>query len=334
MGVIDFIGDLVMAVLTGVGNALVAFTGVCMGFFGRVYGLINGFFWSHGIPVNWFLIKIILVVVGFFVAVSYIRWRLGYGRDSEKDKKAREKADKGDEKDLFSLSERIEMLPIPGAEAIASFVGLYKVILYVMFYPCAFITGLFWAISGHGSNMAFFTGMLSGDMAHTFSNYLQWYEAPKYICAIVIVKLTMKAVGCIGRRDFKGFLRTAFLTLSVAMLGSLVGLFYINMQIASRGNFILTVLSLIPSLVVYLTYPYTALALIMPLILISMPVVLLIMQPFIMFSRAALEGVAKGELHQMQTEAFVKGDMLTHRALEQAGQGKLGLLLFLDVLNM
>lgn len=334
MGVIDFIGDLVMAVLTGVGNAFIAFTDVCMGFLGRVYGLINLFFWSHGIPVNWLLIKIILVAAGVFVAVSKIRWSLGYGKKGAGEQKKRDKASKQTEKELFSLAERIEMLRIPGAKAIASFIGLYKVILYVMYYPCAFITGLFWAISGHGSDMAFFNGMLSGEMGHTFSNYLQWYEAPKYICAIVIVKLVMKAVGCIGRRDFKGLLQTAYLTLAVALLGSLVGTFYVNIQVASRGSFILTILSLIPSFAVYLTYPYTMLALIMPLILISMPVVLLILQPIAMFSAAGVAGLGKGELHRMETEAFVKGDMLTHRALEQAGQGKLGLLLFLDILKM
>lgn len=297
-----------------IAGALLWFTNLCMHWFGWAVGRIP----FHG-PI-----MAVLLVAGFIMVIKKIC-------DLED---GREDGVKALDGQLFGIADRIEMLPIPGAEGIASFVGLYNILLYLMYYPCAFIVGLFWAVSGHGASIAFFTGMISKDMPYTFFNYPLWDEAPKYLCAVVVVKLAMKTVGAICRRDFKGLLRTGFLTLDAALLGSLVGMLYIWMQVASEGNFILTVLFLIPSFAVYIIYPYIMLALIMPLILITLPVIGLILLPIAMFAGGAAAGLGEGALHQAKTDSFVKGDILTYKALDRAEQGKFGLLIFVDILNM
>jgi len=271
-------------------------------------------------------VLIVLGVVLFIWSAARVIGEIDDDEDDEEKSVGRKRKKK---KDPDRFVDIIESLPLPGAEHLAGFTLLYKYIMIAMYYPCALVVGMFCAVSGQGQ-LGYFDAIVNGEMAYNFGNFLLWDGAAKYLWAFVLVKGAMRVVSCLLRLDFLRLLRTVTLTLDVFLLGTAVGHFYLFLKEASSDSFLLGLVFLVVGFLLYIIYPLILIAFIAPITAFVAPVLVLVVIPFGMI----FGGFAAGNWGAAKSSAFARGDSFTYEAMDRAEQGKIGMLLFLDVLGL
>jgi len=322
--IFDFICEKILLFFVAVTDFLVRIANQIMRGLGWLYGVIRAE------EIVFFIVIGAIVLLGIIFIVRSVHKLLDGDFDDEDDEKEESHGKRRKKKEFFGTSQVIEDLPIPGAERIAGILAAYKVIMIILYYPCAFFVGLLCTLAGEGDSTAFFGGVVNEKVGYTFSNFLEWDEAAKFLCTFVLIKLAMKVISCLFTLDFLKLLRTVTVTVDIFLLGRVLGFLYLWMQEASEDSFILNILFLLPSFAIFLIYPFIMIGFLAPIAGTVGPLLALIIFPFLLLAK----GGAEGEWEAAKTNALARNDILTFTAMSCAERGSTGMLLFLDVLGM
>ena len=155
-----------------------------------------------------------------------------------------------------------------------NFCGYYGILSRLFYYPVVFSTSLLCALSGRGGNTGIFQGMVSSSTRTTLSNFLEWNDTCKYFFTFLFLYVVLKTLFCILKLRFFRLLRFYLHTINCITLGFLTANLYMALMDASRGNFLMTLVSLAVGLCLYSVFIMIFIGMVAPLVLIAAPLFL------------------------------------------------------------
>ena len=151
--------------------------------------------------------------------------------------------------------------------------GYYGILSRLFYYPVVFSTSLLCALSGQGSNAGIFQGMASSDVRATLSNFPEWNDTCKYFLIFLFLYAALKIFFSVLKLRFFRLLRFCLHTINCVTLGFLAANVYMASVDASRGNFLMTLVSLAVGLCMYSVFIVIFIGMAAPLVLIVMPLI-------------------------------------------------------------
>ena len=151
--------------------------------------------------------------------------------------------------------------------------GYYGILSRLFYYPVAFSTSLLCALSGQGSNAGIFQGMVNSNVRTTLSNFPEWNDTCRYFFVFLFIYMVLKIFFSVLKLRFFRLLRFCLHTINCVTLGFLAANVYMASVDASRGNFLMTLVSLAIGLCMYSVFVVIFIGMAAPLVLIVMPLI-------------------------------------------------------------
>lgn len=151
--------------------------------------------------------------------------------------------------------------------------GYYGILSRLFYYPVVFATSLLCALSGQGGNTGMFQGMVNSNVRTTFSNFLEWNDTCRYFFVFLFIYMVLKIFFSVLKLRFFRLLRFCLHTINCVTLGFLAANVYMVSVDASRGNFLMTLVSLAVGFCLYSVYVMVFIGMVAPLVLIVMPLI-------------------------------------------------------------
>ena len=151
--------------------------------------------------------------------------------------------------------------------------GYYGILSRLFYYPVVFATSLLCALSGQGGNTGMFQGMVNSDVRTTLSNFPEWNDTCRYFFVFLFIYMVLKIFFTVLKLRFFRLLRFCLHTINCVTLGFLAANVYMASVDASRGNFLMTLVSLAVGFCLYSVYVMVFIGMVAPLVLIVMPLI-------------------------------------------------------------